>query len=188
MNRVFSLASAVVMIGALNLVGEEVKVVPLGETIPSPNKEFSVRLMKVNRDYVYEISRETVGNVSHIVTDYWPLFSLNWSPDSKNIVSVAHASETSLIEFLHWDGQRWKLHIVDAPGGGDNCRFHVLSWRFESGHIEAIYLVDQQLRMGINDGLYKCLFKVNLVNGKAFGIRKAPITLRQMGILMRGVP
>jgi len=116
------------------------------------------------------------GLVTRLTSECFPVLTIEWSPDSKSILAVTHASETSFIQVIHWNGSRWRQFEIDAPEGGDNDKFHVVNWEFKTGYIEATYIVDHRSDNGGSLHLYRCTFDIDATNGKTSEVVKTPIT------------
>ena len=150
-----------------------------GKTFVSPDKKFSVQTTIADREFYFVIKDAQTGLVSRLTSDHFPILALQWSPDSKTILAVAHASMTSLIELLHWDGHRWLQFEIDAPESGDdnNVKFHVVKWEYKTVSIKATYIVNNRTDNGGRSlALYRCTFDIDPTNGKISEVTRTPIT------------
>jgi hypothetical protein len=162
---------------ALTAVENPEAIPTAGETFVSPDQRFSVQTTIADREFYFVIEDAQTGSVSRLPSDYFPILVLEWSPDSKTILAVAHAAMTSLIEVLHWDGHLWLQFYIDAPGDYDNS--HVIEWEFKTGYIKATYLLDHRAENGESLDLYRCTFHVDPTNGKTSEVVKTPITQKE---------
>jgi len=204
MNRFLSLASILLCIPVLSKANDDflsllaergmdwspvtnvshggAEVIPIGSNFVSPDKRFSVQLVKADRDYYFEIKEAKTGITNRLFTEYAPVFSLDWSPDSQSIVAIVHASETSLIELIHWSGQRWNQFAIDIPNGGRDDKFHVVKWEPQGKAIKATYIVDHKY-VNKSIRLYRCIFNIDPVTGKTSSVQETPLTLAEFRAL-----
>jgi hypothetical protein len=157
-----------------------------GKTFVSPNRRFSVQTTIADRELYVVIKDAKTGSMSRLPCDYCPILALEWSRDSKTILAVEHASMTSLIELIHWDGNQWQQFEIDAPEGGDNDKFHVVGWEFNVEYIQATYIVDDRAENGRSLGLYKCTFHIDPADGKISNVRKTTITQKEFVSMRNG--
>lgn len=153
-----------------------------GKTFVSPDKRFSVQTTIVNREFYFVIKDAQTGLGSRLTSENFPILALEWSPDSKTILAVAHASMTSLIEVLHWNGHHWLQFYIDVPESEDdnNDKFHVVKWEFKTGYIKATYTVNNRTDNGGSSlALYRCTFDIDPANGKTSKVTKTTITRQE---------
>jgi hypothetical protein len=156
-----------------------------GKSFVSPDQRFSVQTAVADRELNIVIKDAQTGLISRLTNDLCPIFVLEWSPDSKSLLAVEHASETSLIEVIHWNGHRWLQFEIDVPEEGEDDKFHVVSWEFKTGYIKATYTVDNRENRKALD-LYKCTFHIDPANGKESDVTKTAITLKEFLSLRNG--
>ena len=150
-----------------------------GKTYVSPDKRFSVQTGVADRELQLVIKDRSTGSINHLTNSLCPIFCVQWSPDSKTLLAVEHASETSLIELVHWDGHGWHPFEIDAPEEGDNDKFHVTKWEFTGDHLEATYLVDNRTDKGESVNFYRCTFRIDPRDGKTSNVAKMKITRKE---------
>jgi hypothetical protein len=172
---------------ALKAVENPEAIPTAGKTFVSPDQRFSVQTTIADRELYFVIKDAQTGSVSRLPSDCFPILALEWSPDSKTILAIAHASMTSLIELIHWDGSRWLHFEIDDPENGENDKFHVVGWEFKTGYIQATYIIDNRAANGRSLDLYRCTFHVDPTNGKTSEVVKTPITLKEFVSLRNGL-
>ena len=145
----------------------------------SPDQRFLVQTTIADREFYFVIKDAQTGLVSRLPSDYFPMLVLEWSPDSKTILAVAHASMTSLIGLIHWDGSRWLHFEIDDPENGENDKFHVVGWEFKAGYIKATCVVNNRTDNGRSLNLYRCTFHIDPTNGKTSEVVKTAITQKE---------
>ncbi len=157
-----------------------------GKTFVSPDQKFSVQTVIEDNQFFFEIKQAQTGQVVRVGSDCFPVLALAWSPDSKTIVAITHASMTSFLKIIHWDGKSWVPFDIDAPEGGDNDKYHVVGWQFKTGYLEAAYIVDHRTDNGASLDLYRCMFHVDTASGKESHVIKTAISQKEFISLRNG--
>jgi len=149
------------------------------QPVTSPDGRFSIELNHRDRDYYFTITDHKLKKTVELPNVYRPVFAFEWSPDSKTVLSVEHAAQTSLIEILHFDGSHWKSFNIDPPlAKGDNYRFHAVHWDFTDDSLVTTYAVNNNEVRNSTD-LYKVTFKVNVKTGGISHVTSAPLTVSE---------
>ena len=169
---------------ALTAVRNPEAIPTAGKTFVSPDRRFSAQTAVSDNEFYLIIKDARTGSTSRLTSALCPIFTPQWSPDSKTLLAVEHASETSLIGLAHWDGRHWLQFEIDAPEGGDNDKCHVVSWEFKSDYLKTTYTVDHRNERGGSLDFYKCTFCIDPADGKTSDVSKTAIT-RDEFLLLR---
>ena len=147
-----------------------------GKTFVSPDKRFSVETEIADQEFHLVITDAQTGSMRHLANALCPIFALQWSPDSKTLLAIEHASETSVIGLTHWDGHHWLQFEIDGPEVGNNDKVHVTGWEYKSHYLETTYLIDDRADNGDSGSFYKCTFRIDPASGKTADVTKTKIT------------
>ena len=161
---------------ALRAITNPESIPTAGKTFVSPDKRFSVVTKVADQEFHLVITDARTGSVSQLTNALCPIFALQWSPDSKTLLAIEHASETSVIGLTHWNGHRWLQFEIDGPKVGDNDKIHVVNWEYKDNYLATSYLVDNRADNGESLHFYKCTFRINPSNGKTSEVTKTKIT------------
>ena len=157
-----------------------------GKQYVSPDQKFEVETAIDANQLFFVIKNAKTGQIDRLVSPNLPVLAVAWSPDSKSLVAVVHFSMTSLLEIIHWDGNKWAPFEIDAPEGGDNDKYHIVGWQFKSGYLEATYIVDHRADNGASLDLYRCTFHVDPASGVVSHVSKTAISQKEFISLRNG--
>jgi hypothetical protein len=171
---------------ALEAVENPDSIPTAGKHYVSPDQKFSVQTTIENSQFNFLVKVAQTGQTTRLASANFPVLVLAWSPDSKSLVAVVHASMTSFIKVIHWNGSSWDQFEIDAPEGGDNDKYHVIGWEFKTGYLEATYIVDHRAENGASLDLYRCSFYIDPASGEVSRVSKTAISQKEFISLRNG--
>lgn len=128
----------------------------------SPDKRFTVQLVSDDR-YKFKITDNKTGKVDQSVEMITLLFSLNWTGDSKTIVTVEHIAKGSITQIIHFSNNKWSSFLVEPP---DNIgHYSVLKQEIGMNTVNLTYKATKEKDNGSIIGFYTCKFDIDPATG-----------------------
>lgn len=150
-------------------------IIPAGKVFIAPNKSRSIELLDKNNNYYYLITNKVSGETEKIEAEYNPVYSIDWSQNSKSIFVAAHVARGILVQILHLAGEQWNKYTIDVPEQRSH-EWVLLDWKIKPDVLVIECKVILQKDNGEAYACYKGVFDVNPSTGETSNLKKEPLT------------
>jgi hypothetical protein len=154
----------------------DLREIHIGQRFISPDRRFATEIKDEDeRGYNLEIKDQNNGKAYKAAASL-PLFSFEWTTDSKTIVLLEHIGGGSQISLIHFNGHEWKRREIEPPGGNSG-HYEVLEKDIGKNFLRISYKVTKEKQNGTVFGAYKCSLRVDASNGQISHVEKQDISI-----------
>jgi hypothetical protein len=176
----------------LSLVGQTFaaypeKSIPIGLSIASPDRRYSVELTETEGQSRYAIRNLKTGYVDNSIVMPTVLLYLHWAADSQSIVAVEHIPKGSCGRGMYLQKGKWS-DIVVRPPGQKWMDSAVVSLKIKSNHVHYRFAVRYIGSNGMPIDYKLCDLDVNLQTGQAFNLKSTSIPQTEFEAILARKP
>jgi len=180
----FILALIVLACAYSNGVGDETSIDLDKSTFPSPDRKSVVAFESKDDGWYYlDLKNSKTGQVdSSMKIELTPLFSVQWTRDSKTIAIVSHVAHGSTATLFHFNGGMWSSRIVWPPDLDDATYYgifcSVAKAEAEEHEVKLTYKITDQIESdsgGLKEKSYLVTLSIDPDTNKMVESKRTPI-------------